>query len=211
MANRNGMTISEHEGSQNESRLGQVVRNDKNSTAEALVGDAEPKVKIELDDNVRMKKSINLVHSIAILVAVTGHVSVFISPTAIFRNTESVGMSLMMWLIGGILNLCMALCYTELGTIYPKAGGPYLYVLNVFGPLPAFLILWGYFILITGPFWAFVSYTAALYTIQPIMGCKPKEEAVRILAAWLMGNNLCLKIKLYLFYNNKQVITLTYI
>ena len=137
---------------------------------------------------IQMKRSISLVHCVAILFALTGHVAVFITPNSILQYTGSVGLSLVVWFIGGLINLCLALCFTELATMMPKAGGPYAYVMHVFGPLPAFLLFWNYLLLITGPFWAYNAYTAAIYITQPFYpDCKPPQIATRLLAAWLIG------------------------
>ena len=72
----------------------------------------------------------------------------------------------------------------------PQAGGPYAYVLRTFGPLPGFLIMWGYVVLIAGPFWAFLAYTAALYIVKPVFpDCQPDQvdTAVKLLAGWIMS------------------------
>ncbi|XP_060075529.1 large neutral amino acids transporter small subunit 2-like [Ylistrum balloti] len=137
-------------------------------------------------DHLQMKKSISLLHCTAILISVTGHISIFITPTAIFQYTESVGLSLLIWCIGGLINTGVCLCFTEMGTIYPKAGGGYAYVLKVFGDLPGFMIMYGYILMICCPFWAFVAYIASLYTLQPILGCRPSEAAVKLLASWIL-------------------------
>ena len=50
----------------------------------------EPVVVIE-NDHVQMKKTISLFHAVFILLSVTGHVAVFVSPSAIFRFTNSPG------------------------------------------------------------------------------------------------------------------------
>ncbi|XP_033754317.1 Y+L amino acid transporter 2-like [Pecten maximus] len=136
---------------------------------------------------VEMKKSLNLFHCVAIMVAVTGHSSVFISPSNILRATGSVGGSLIVWLIGGLINMMLALCFAELGTMFPQAGGPYAYVMHTFGPLPGFLIMWGYVVLVAGPFWAFLAYTAALYIVQPVYpDCDAPDGGVKLLAGWIM-------------------------
>ncbi|XP_070187366.1 Y+L amino acid transporter 2-like, partial [Littorina saxatilis] len=137
----------------------------------------------------QLKKSINLLTCTAIMVAVTGHSSIFISPASILRLTGSIGASLVVWLIGGLINLGLALCFAELGTMMPQAGGPYAYVLKTFGPLPGFLIMWGYVVLIAGPFWAFLAYTAALYIVKlvfPDCSSDTVETATKVLAGWIM-------------------------
>lgn len=137
---------------------------------------------------IQMKRTISLVHCVAILFALTGHVSVFTTPKSILQYTGSIGLSLVVWLCGGLVNLCLALCFTELATMLPKAGGPYAYVMHVFGPLPAFLFCWACFLLIAGPFWAYSAYTAVIYITRPFYpDCEPPEIATKLLAAWIIG------------------------
>ena len=49
------------------------------------------------------------------------------------------------WILGGIFTLMGALTFAELGTMYPKAGGPYVYLREGYGRLAAFLYGWGFF------------------------------------------------------------------
>src|SRR5258707_6539645 len=46
------------------------------------------------------------------------------------------------WIFVGIITLCGSLSLAELGGMYPQAGGPYLYLREAYGRLPAFL--WGW-------------------------------------------------------------------
>ncbi|KAL3859649.1 hypothetical protein ACJMK2_009862 [Sinanodonta woodiana] len=151
-------------------------------------GPNSPEKKVE-SSGTHLKKSMNLLHCTAIMIAVTGHASIFVSPNAILKTTGSVGTSLIVWLVGGLINWMLALCFAELGTMLPKAGGPYAYVMRTFGPLPGFLIMWGYVVLVAGPFWAFLAYTAGLYILKPIedvTGCTIPDSAVKILSGWIM-------------------------
>src|SRR6185436_7670193 len=38
-----------------------------------------------------------------------------------------------LWLVGGVLALCGAVCYAELGAAIPRAGGEYQYLREAFG------------------------------------------------------------------------------
>ncbi|HEX8778206.1 MAG TPA: amino acid permease, partial [Rhodanobacter sp.] len=49
---------------------------------------------------------------------------------------------LALWVLGGLLTLTGVLCYAELGSRRPQAGGIYLYLREAFGMLPAFLFGW---------------------------------------------------------------------
>jgi APA family basic amino acid/polyamine antiporter len=46
------------------------------------------------------------------------------------------------WLAGGLFALAGALTYAEMGAMFPRAGGVYVYLAEAFGPLPAFLYGW---------------------------------------------------------------------
>ncbi|HUQ72741.1 MAG TPA: APC family permease [Planctomycetaceae bacterium] len=46
------------------------------------------------------------------------------------------------WVLMGFITLCGSLALGELAALYPQAGGPYVYLREVYGRLPAFL--WGW-------------------------------------------------------------------
>lgn len=52
---------------------------------------------------------------------------------------------LAVWLIGGGITLCGALTFGELGALFPRAGGPYIYIREAYGLGPAFLYGWAFF------------------------------------------------------------------
>lgn len=139
-------------------------------------------------EEIRMKKSMNLLHCVAVLVAVTGHISIFISPGVIFSAAGSIGLTIIEWICAGLLNIGVCLCFVELATVFPSAGGPYAYVTNVFGGLSGFVIMWGCIILIVGPFWAYLTYTASVYILEPFfrIDCHPPALAVKFLGAWIL-------------------------
>lgn len=49
---------------------------------------------------------------------------------------------LSVWVLGGLLTLCGALTYAELGAMFPRAGGDYQFLKEAYGPLPGFLLGW---------------------------------------------------------------------
>lgn len=73
---------------------------------------------------------------------------IFITTADIARVLPSQGMILLVWLVGGLLTLAGALTYSELGTIYPHAGGIYHYLKEAYGPLWGFLYGWACFLVI---------------------------------------------------------------
>src|SRR5258707_11719371 len=74
---------------------------------------------------------------------------IFRTPGPILRQVGgSVGLSLLVWIVGGVLSLLGALTYAELAAANPEAGGLYCYIRDVFGRLPAFLYGWCLFLVI---------------------------------------------------------------
>lgn len=54
-------------------------------------------------------------------------------------GVKSIFALLMLWIIGGIMALCGALCYSELGAAIPRSGGEYTYLSKIYHPAVGFL------------------------------------------------------------------------
>jgi len=52
----------------------------------------------------------------------------------------------LLWIVGGIVALCGALCYGELGAAIPQAGGEYIFLSKLYNPMFGFLSGWVSFI-----------------------------------------------------------------
>jgi basic amino acid/polyamine antiporter, APA family len=74
---------------------------------------------------------------------------IFLTPGLILRQLSgSVGLSLLVWLVGGVLSLLGALTYAELSATNPEAGGLYCFIRDGFGRMAAFLYGWSLFLVI---------------------------------------------------------------
>ncbi|XP_066597360.1 Y+L amino acid transporter 2 [Prorops nasuta] len=157
---------------------------DKVAPAEKRVAVTFDKGQQKQEEGVKLKKELGLLDGVAIIVGIIVGAGIFVSPKGVLRYSGSLGLALIVWVFSGLLSLIGALCYAELGTMIPKSGGDYAYIMDAFGPLPAFLYLWvALFILVpTGN--AITALTFAQYILQPAWpGCEPPYEAVRMLAA----------------------------
>jgi APA family basic amino acid/polyamine antiporter len=68
---------------------------------------------------------------------------VFAKPGTIAAQGLGFGWIISAWVVGGVLCLLGALCFAELGAMLPRAGGPYVYLREAYGRVPAFLYGWG--------------------------------------------------------------------
>jgi basic amino acid/polyamine antiporter, APA family len=64
---------------------------------------------------------------------------VFLGPQIVAARVGGAGLTLVAWVVGGVIALAGAFCFGELGARRPRAGGGYVYLREAFGPLPAFL------------------------------------------------------------------------
>jgi len=133
---------------------------------------------------VRLKRTLGLHNGVALIV---GHIigsGIFVSPKGVLQEIGSVGGSLIVWAVCGIISLIGALCYSELGTSVPRSGGDYAYITEALGSLPGFLFLWCAVIVLMPTGIAIAALTFAYYILQPIFpSCEPPESAVRLIAA----------------------------
>ncbi len=71
----------------------------------------------------------------------------YIGSYVLIRSGMSLGLALLVWLLGGIVTLISGLCFAELGAMMPKAGGSYVYLREAYGEGLAFTSGFSSFIL----------------------------------------------------------------
>jgi APA family basic amino acid/polyamine antiporter len=88
----------------------------------------------------KLKKELGLFSSVSVLAGIMiGSGIYFFSMLVLGLASNSLGLSLVAWLVGGIITLFSALTYAELGTLFPKTGGYYVYLRKAYGRRVAFL------------------------------------------------------------------------
>lgn len=88
------------------------------------------------------KKVLSLFDSTCIIVGIIIGAGIYQMAPTIARGAGSWWGVLLIWIAGGILSLCGALCYAELATAYPKEGGDYIYLSKAYGKWAGFLFGW---------------------------------------------------------------------
>lgn len=136
-------------------------------------------------EKVKMKKELGLLEGVAIILGIIFGSGIFISPKGVLQEVGSVGTSLVIWVLCGVLSMIGALCYAELGTAIPKSGGDYAYIYEAYGPLPAFLYLWDATVIFVPSTNAIMGLTFASYVFQPLFaaGCTVPTIGLQLFAA----------------------------
>src|SRR5258708_29527826 len=87
-------------------------------------------------------RGLGLWAAIAVVIGDTIGSGIFLVPSAMAAIVGSESLVFAAWVVGGLIVLCGAVCYAELGATFPKAGGPYAYLNNGLVPLWGFLFGW---------------------------------------------------------------------
>src|SRR6266550_5590377 len=114
---------------------------------------------------------------------------IFRTPGPILRQVGgSVGIALLVWIVGGVLSLLGALTYAELAACNPQAGGLYCYIRDGFGRASAFLYGWCLFLVIASGSVAalarvFSEYFAQVVPISPVLQTSVAVVVIAIVTA----------------------------
>ncbi len=88
---------------------------------------------------------------------------IFVTPSQIAGLVPSPLLIIAVWAIGGLITLTGALTFGELGSIFPKAGGIYVFLKEAYGGWLGFLYGWAYLLIITSGSIAVLSLAFSYY------------------------------------------------
>jgi basic amino acid/polyamine antiporter, APA family len=118
------------------------------------------------------RKQLSVVDAVAIIVGIVIGAGIFKTPSIVAATAGSKTIFLLLWPLGGLMSLIGALCYAELASAYPSAGGDYQYFRLSFGKWVAFLFAWARLTVIqTGSIvilaFVFGDYASQLFPLGP--------------------------------------------
>ena len=99
----------------------------------------------------RLKRELRLRDATLIVVSGVIGSGIFLTPGPIAALLPHPGVILAAWIVGGLLSLAGALANAELGAMFPRAGGDYVYLREAYHPLAGFLVGWlSFFVIYAG-------------------------------------------------------------
>ena len=97
-----------------------------------------------------------------IVIAMLGS-GMFVSPSLVALRTPNMFVAIIVWIIAGGIALLGALCYSELASTVKKTGSSYIFVLECYGEVPAFVTLWTNVIIVAPCVSSAVAYIGGSY------------------------------------------------
>lgn len=154
-----------------------------------------------------MEKKLKLWDAVMIVMGSMIGSGIFIVSADIMRNLGSGYWMIVVWLITAMMTIAAAISYGELSAMFPKAGGQYTYITEIFGKPMGFLYGWGMFTVIqTGTIAAvavaFGKFTA--YLVPSLNDAAPIFQSGEFKITWIQI--LAIFVILFLtFVNTKGV------
>lgn len=115
--------------------------------------------------------------AVAIVVGIVIGAGIFKAPSLVAMNSPSPAWMLGAWVLGGVVSVIGALCYCELATAYPSAGGDYHFLHRAFGRRVSFLFAWSRFSVITTGSIALLAFVFGDYMTQ-VLSLGPWSAAI---------------------------------
>ncbi len=100
------------------------------------------------EEKTGFKPSLRLIDATMLVAGSMIGSGIFIVSADIARNVGGAGWLLLVWVITGFMTLTAALSYGELSSMFPKAGGQYVYLKEAYNPLVGFVFGWTFFTVI---------------------------------------------------------------
>jgi APA family basic amino acid/polyamine antiporter len=96
----------------------------------------------EINPHHKLKRTLSLFPLTSIVIANMVGAGIFTTSGLLMTSLNDPVLLILLWIIGGIIALCGALSYSELGAAIPEAGGEYIFLSSLFHPLLGFLSGW---------------------------------------------------------------------
>lgn len=93
-------------------------------------------------ESARPQQTFGVFDAAMMVVGIVIGAGIFKAPSIVAGSVSTEAVFIGLWVAGGIISLVGALCYAELGSAYPNAGGEYHFLTRAFGEKIGFLFAW---------------------------------------------------------------------
>jgi amino acid transporter len=116
--------------------------------------------------------TLTLFDAVMMIVGIVIGVGIFKSPSIVAGSVGNETTFIVLWIAGGIFSLIGALCYAELGSSHPNAGGEYYFLSKAYGGWLGFLFAWSRMMVIQTGAIAAIAFVIGDYasTLLPLGG-----------------------------------------
>lgn len=142
-----------------------------------------------------LRKELTVFDATSVVVGTIIGSGIFLLPSSIASELDSIGSVLFVWALGGVLTLFGALSLAELGAMYPETGGLCTYLRHAYGRLPAFLYAWALLVMIHSGSIAALATAFGIYAGQ-VLSLNPIEtKTLSVLAILVLTGMSCVGIR----------------
>jgi APA family basic amino acid/polyamine antiporter len=147
---------------------------------------------------VELSRDLGLLSATSVIIGGIIGSGIFGAPAGIAQQLQSPGLFMLVWVVGGILSFCGAVCFAELGALLPRTGGQFIYLREVYPPIVAFIYGWTEAFLIQTASMSAIAYIFATYAsfFFPAISI---ENALFTIAGFAMSTQHALMILILVF------------
>jgi len=143
-----------------------------------------------------LRRELTLLDSTMINVGTMIASAIFIVPATIAMHAQGSALTVIVWIVGGMVSLMGALAIAELGAAMPEAGGQFIYLREAYGPVWGFLYGWGAFMVINTASIAAIAVAFAQYLGYFFPLNNTEIKIVAMLSTVLLTTINCFGLKL---------------
>lgn len=141
-------------------------KSDTSRNTGIIIGQVASGNTIKTQENSSPKPALRIIDAIVLVTGIVIGAGIFRSPSVVAANAPDWYWFLGMWVLGGCISLIGALCYAELCTAFPSAGGDYHFLKKAFGKKFSFLFAWARITVIQTGSIALLAFIVGDYTSQ---------------------------------------------
>jgi len=143
-----------------------------------------------------LRRELTLLDSTMINVGTMIASAIFIVPATVAMHAQGSALTVIVWIVGGLVSLMGALAIAELGAAMPEAGGQFIYLRAAYGPVWGFLYGWGAFMVINTASIAAIAVVFAQYLGYFFPLTAVEIKIVAILSTVVLTTLNCFGLKL---------------